>query len=108
MTKTLTIRMSFSLRARLTSDRCPSWSAPIVGTSPIVFPLCRAELTRDMRLLTVRIISILEVILHSGAKLRKIKLRIAKMLVKNGFVAEIEYFCGCKSKKARIEWNTEL
>lgn len=30
----LTAAVAFSSRALCTSDRCPSWSAPIVGTRP--------------------------------------------------------------------------
>ena len=40
LTNTLTMQTSFSETALRTSVACPSWSAPMVGTSPIVLP-CR-------------------------------------------------------------------
>ena len=58
LTKTLTITISFSERARSTSERWPAWSAPIVGTSPMLLPSCRAASTAVSRLFTLRIISI--------------------------------------------------
>ena len=40
LTKTLTTTMSFSLRARSTSDLCPACNAPMVGTRPTVLFSC--------------------------------------------------------------------
>ena len=48
LTKILTNVRSFSARLRLTSDRCPSCSAPIVGTKPRLNP-ARIWRRRPMR-----------------------------------------------------------
>ena len=42
LVKQLTTTQPFSARARLTSDSCPSWSMPMVGTKPTASPAIRA------------------------------------------------------------------
>src|SRR5258708_19066558 len=45
-TKIETMTTSHSLRALRISERCPSWSAPMVGTNPMDFLSSRAALTK--------------------------------------------------------------
>lgn len=55
----LTAVISFSSRALLTRLRCPSWSAPIVGTNPIVLPRKKWVFEVSCIILGMRMISIL-------------------------------------------------
>ena len=52
-----TTRLPWPLATAI-SDRCPAWSAPMVGTSAIVSPACRHLATCALKSVTVRTVAI--------------------------------------------------
>ena len=131
LTNTLTTVASFSLTLLSTSDACPWWSAPIVGTRPtVLLSFLRAE-TVDLSFSTELIISIFLVVdtlepmwlflSNVGAKVRKYyeliafifeksKLRLFKSVCNLDFAiscALIRTCVGCTGVcvgRSRLEW----
>ena len=81
LTKTLATTTSHSLRARATSEMCPSCNAPIVGTKPIFLPWQASSSSRNA--FTVETAFIVRVYILVGAKI-------------------IYFFC--KKNKNRSDW----